>query len=78
MAKNLAMMAPVCCQCRRFDASSLIREQGRGLDAAQPIHSLRTITEIRDNSPASERPNPSVLGVFALVALTLWSELGGA
>jgi putative ABC transport system permease protein len=48
-----------------------IREQVRSLDAAQPIHNVRTIREIRDNSLASERLNLSVLGVFALVALTL-------
>ncbi len=48
-----------------------IREEVRRLDAAQPIHNLRTIREIRDNSLASERLNLSVLGVFALVALTL-------
>jgi putative ABC transport system permease protein len=48
-----------------------IREQVRSLDAAQPIHNLRTITEIRDNSLASERLNLSVLGVFAVVALCL-------
>jgi putative ABC transport system permease protein len=48
-----------------------IREQVRGVDAAQPIHNLRTITDIRDDSLASERLNLSVLGVFALVALSL-------
>jgi putative ABC transport system permease protein len=48
-----------------------IREQVRSLDPAQPIHNLRTIKEIRDNSLAPERLNPSVLGVFALVALSL-------
>jgi putative ABC transport system permease protein len=48
-----------------------IREQVRSLDPAQPIHNLRTITEIRDNSLASERLNLTVLGVFAIVALTL-------
>jgi putative ABC transport system permease protein len=48
-----------------------IREEVRRLDAAQPIHNLRTIREIRDNSLASERLNLSVLGVFAIVALTL-------
>jgi putative ABC transport system permease protein len=48
-----------------------IREQVRSLDAAQPIHNVRTIQEIRDNSLASERLNLSVLGVSALVALTL-------
>jgi putative ABC transport system permease protein len=48
-----------------------IREQVRALDPAQPIHNLRTITEVRDSSLASERLNLSVLGVFALVALTL-------
>jgi putative ABC transport system permease protein len=48
-----------------------IREQVRSLDAAQPIHNVRTITEIRDNSLASERLNMSVLGVFALVAMSL-------
>jgi putative ABC transport system permease protein len=58
----------------RFTPAALavsIREQVRSLDAAQPVHNLRTITEIRDNSLASERLNVSVLGVFALVALSL-------
>jgi predicted permease len=48
-----------------------IREQVRSVDAAQPIHNVRTIQEVRDGSLASERLNLSVLGVFALVALTL-------
>jgi putative ABC transport system permease protein len=48
-----------------------IREQVRSLDAGQPIHNMRTIREIRDNSLTSERLNLSVLSVFALVALTL-------
>jgi putative ABC transport system permease protein len=48
-----------------------IREQVRSLDPAQPIHNLRTIKEIRDSSLAPERLNLSVLGVFALVALSL-------
>ena len=48
-----------------------IREQVRSLDAAQPVHNLRTIKEIRDNSLVSEKLNLSVLGVFALVALSL-------
>ena len=48
-----------------------IREQVRSLDAAQPVHNFRTISEIRDNSLAAERLNLSVLTVFALVALGL-------
>jgi putative ABC transport system permease protein len=48
-----------------------IREQVRSLDASQPIHNLRMIKEIRDNSLTSERLNLSVLAVFALVALSL-------
>ena len=48
-----------------------IREQVRGLDAAQPIHNLRTIQDVRDNSLALERLNLSVLSVFAVVALSL-------
>lgn len=48
-----------------------IREQVRSLDAAQPVHNLQTMREIRDNSLAAERLNLSVLGVFALVALNL-------
>jgi putative ABC transport system permease protein len=48
-----------------------IREQVRRLDAAQPIHNLRTIQEIRDNSLASERLDLGVLSVFAFVALSL-------
>ena len=43
----------------------------RSLAAAQPIHNLRTIREIRDNSLATERLNLTVLAVFALVALSL-------
>jgi putative ABC transport system permease protein len=48
-----------------------IREHVRSLDPAQPIHNLRTVTEIRANSLASERLNLSVLGVLAVVALSL-------
>jgi putative ABC transport system permease protein len=48
-----------------------IRDQVRRLDAAQPIHNMRTIQEVRDRSLASERLNLSVLGVFACVALIL-------
>ncbi len=48
-----------------------IREQARSVDAAQPIHNLRTIKEIRDSSLAPERLNLSVLGLLALVALSL-------
>jgi len=48
-----------------------LREQVRRLDAAQPIHNLRTIADIRHNSLASERLNLRVLGIFAVVALTL-------
>jgi predicted permease len=58
----------------RLTAAALaasIREQVRSLDPAQPIHNLRTVREIRDNSLAPERLNLSVLGVFALVALSL-------
>jgi putative ABC transport system permease protein len=51
--------------------ASSIREQVRTLDPAQPIHNLRTIAEIRDNSLTSERLNLSVLSVFALMALGL-------
>jgi predicted permease len=50
---------------------SSIRQHVRSLDAAQPIHNLRTIKEVRDNSLTHERLNLSVLGVFALVALIL-------
>jgi putative ABC transport system permease protein len=58
----------------RLTAAALavsIREQVRSLDPAQPIHNVRTIAEIRDSSLAGERLNLSVLGVFALVALSL-------
>jgi predicted permease len=48
-----------------------IREQVRSLDAAQPIHNLRTISEIRDSSLATERLNLTVLAVFAMVAVSL-------
>jgi putative ABC transport system permease protein len=51
--------------------ASAIREQVRAVDSAQPIHNLRTIHEIRDRSLTSEKLNLSVLGAFALVALTL-------
>ena len=50
---------------------SSIRQRVRSLDAAQPIHNLRTIKKVRDNSLTHERLNLSVLGVFALVALIL-------
>jgi predicted permease len=52
-----------------------IRERVRSLDAAQPIHNVRTIRAVRDNSIASERLNASLLSVFALVALTV--SVGG-
>lgn len=58
----------------RLTAAALaasVREQVRRLDAAQPIHNLRTIREIRDSSLATERLNLTVLAVFALVALSL-------
>jgi len=58
----------------RLTSSALaasIRAQVRSLDAAQPIHNLRTVSDIRDDSLATERLNLSVLGVFALVALSL-------
>jgi putative ABC transport system permease protein len=58
----------------RLTASALahaIREEVRAVDPAQPIHNLRTVREIRDSSLTSEKLNLSVLGVFALVALTL-------
>jgi putative ABC transport system permease protein len=48
-----------------------IRQQVRSLDAAQPIHNIRTIKEIREGSLTQERLNLSVLGAFALVALSL-------
>lgn len=50
---------------------SSIRQHVRSLDAAQPIHNLRTIKEVQDNSLTHERLNLSVMGVFALVALIL-------
>jgi predicted permease len=48
-----------------------IREQVRSLDAAQPVHNLRTIAEVRDKSLGSERLTLILLTVFAAVALTL-------
>lgn len=58
----------------RITSSALaisIREHVRRLDAAQPIHNLRTISQIRDHSLAPERLNSIVLGVFAVVALSV-------
>jgi putative ABC transport system permease protein len=51
--------------------ASSLRQQVRSLDAAQPIHHLRTMTEIRDSSLAAQRLNLGVLGAFALLALGL-------
>jgi putative ABC transport system permease protein len=48
-----------------------IREQVRAVDSAQPIHHLSTSLEIRDSSLTADKLNLSVLGAFALVALTL-------
>ena len=47
------------------------REQVRSLDSSQPIHNLRMVAEIRVSSVAAARLSLSVLGVFAVVALTL-------
>jgi putative ABC transport system permease protein len=58
----------------RLTASAVahaIREEVRAVDPAQPIHNLRTIRDVRDRSLTSEKLNVSVLGLFALVALTL-------
>ena len=51
--------------------AGVIREHVRSLDAAQPVHNLRTIDEIRDSSLASERLSLVLLSVFATVALTV-------
>jgi predicted permease len=51
--------------------ATAIREQVQRVDAAQPIHNLRSIQGVRDDSLASERLILSVLAVFAAVALTL-------
>ena len=48
-----------------------IRERVRGLDSAQPIHNIRTIQAVRDQSLAPARLNVSLLSVFACVALTV-------
>jgi putative ABC transport system permease protein len=37
----------------------------------QPIYNVQTLTELRDNSLASERLNLALLGTFAAVALVL-------
>lgn len=46
-----------------------IRQQVRSLDAAQPVHNMRTLEEVRDNALASERLTLVLLSVFAFVAL---------
>jgi putative ABC transport system permease protein len=48
-----------------------IREQVRSLDAAQPVHNMRTIQEVRANSLASERLNLVLLSAFAGCAVAV-------
>jgi putative ABC transport system permease protein len=48
-----------------------IRAQVRSLDPAQPLHNLRTIQDVRDESLTSERLNAILLSVFAFVALSV-------
>ncbi len=50
---------------------SAARKQVQELDPEQPIYDVRTLTEMRDNSISRDRLNLTLLGLFALVALTL-------
>lgn len=48
-----------------------IREQVRSVDAAQPVHNMRTISDVRNSSLATERLSVTLLSVFAAVALAV-------
>jgi putative ABC transport system permease protein len=48
-----------------------VRKAVLDIDPEQPIYSLQTLTELRNNSLAPERLNFMLLAVFALVALGL-------
>jgi putative ABC transport system permease protein len=47
------------------------RQQVKGIDPDQPIHSVRTMDEIRAESVAPERLNLTLLSIFAGIALVL-------
>jgi predicted permease len=47
------------------------RQQVLALDPNQPIHSVRTLEDVRERSGSSQRLNLILLGTFALVALGL-------
>lgn len=48
-----------------------IREQVRSVDAAQPVHNMRTIDDVRNSSLATERLSLILLSAFAVVALAV-------
>jgi putative ABC transport system permease protein len=48
-----------------------IREHVRSVDPAQPVHNMRTISDVRNSSLATERLSLILLGVFAVVALAV-------
>ncbi len=48
-----------------------VRQQVQAIDPDQPIHSIRTMDEIRAESVAPERLNLTLLSVFAGIALVL-------
>jgi putative ABC transport system permease protein len=48
-----------------------IREHVRSVDPAQPVHNMRTISDVRNRSMATERLSLILLSVFALVALAV-------
>jgi putative ABC transport system permease protein len=51
--------------------TTAVRQQVQSVDPHQPIYNIRTIEEIRSNSIASERLNVTLLGLFAVLALTM-------
>jgi putative ABC transport system permease protein len=51
--------------------TAAVRQQVLSVDPLQPIYNIRTIEEIRSNSIAPERLNVTLLGLFALLALTM-------
>jgi putative ABC transport system permease protein len=51
--------------------TAAVRQQVQSVDSQQPIYNIRTIEEIRSNSIAPERLNVTLLGLFAVLALTM-------
>jgi putative ABC transport system permease protein len=51
--------------------TAAVRQQVQSVDSHQPIYNIRTIEEIRSNSIAPERLNVTLLGLFAVLALTM-------